>query len=92
MNSTMIRTKERSITLKHLLISDQKIIGIQFYPDKVIQALIKELPNPRWSEKYGMVILPNTSKNVSLIMEKFKGVAWVNGQYFFYKQASQSWS
>lgn len=83
MNTSTSHAKERSITLKHLLVGNQKMIGIKFYPDKVIQALIKELPNPRWSEKYGMVILPNTSKNVSLIMEKFKGVAWVNGQYFF---------
>lgn len=30
-----------------------------------------------------MVILPNTSQNLTLIMDKFKGVAWVNGQYFF---------
>ena len=35
----------KHITLKHLLIHNQKIIGIQFYPDKVIQAFIKELPN-----------------------------------------------
>ena len=83
MNTTTSRAKERSITLKHLFIGNQKMIGIKFYPDKVIQAMIKTLPNPRWSEKYGMVVLPNTSKNVSLIMEKFKGVAWVNGQYFF---------
>jgi integrase/recombinase XerD len=74
---------ERQITLKHLIIQDKKMIGIQFYPNKIIQAMIKELPNPRWSEKYGMVILPNTSENVNTIINKFKGVAWVNGQYFF---------
>ena len=32
------------INLKHLLIDNQKQIGLQFYPNKVIQALIKELP------------------------------------------------
>jgi len=44
---------------------------------KVIQALIKELPKPRWSEKYGMVILPNNKENLNSIFSKFKGVAWV---------------
>ena len=83
MDSTMNHTKERSITLKHLLISDQKMIGIKFYPDKVIQALIKELPNPRWSEKYGMVILPNNKTNLDLIFKTFKGVCWINCSHFF---------
>jgi integrase/recombinase XerD len=45
--------------------------------------MIKELPNPRWSEKYDMVILLNTPKNIQSIFDKFKGVAWVNCQYFF---------
>jgi len=79
----MKSSPERQITLKHLLINDQKMIGIQFYPNKIIQALIKELPNPKWSEKYGMVVLPNTRENLTSIIAKFKGVAWVNGQYFF---------
>ncbi len=76
-------SRERQITLKHIVIDDKRMIGIKFYPDKVIHALIKQLPNPKWSEKFGMVVLPNNSQNVSLIMDKFKGVAWINGQYFF---------
>ena len=38
------------IILKHLLIENKKMIGLQFDPDKVIQALIKELSNPKWSK------------------------------------------
>ncbi|MEH0154507.1 phage integrase N-terminal SAM-like domain-containing protein [Limibacter armeniacum] len=75
--------KTRQITLKHLLIAGRKYIGLQFYPDKVVQALVKELPSPRWSEQYRMVFIPNTKENVQLIFRRFKGVAWVNGQYFF---------
>ncbi|MEQ9204275.1 MAG: recombinase, partial [Cyclobacteriaceae bacterium] len=50
---------------------------------KVVQALIKTLENPRWSEKYGVVLVENTPKSLHDIFEKFKGVAWVNCQYFF---------
>ncbi len=74
---------ERQITLKHIVIDDQRMIGIKFYPDKVVHALIKTLDNPRWSEKFGLVIVQNNSKNLSDIFDKFKGVAWVNCQYFF---------
>ncbi len=73
----------KHITLKHLLISNQKMIGIQFYPDKVIQALIKELPNPRWSKEFAMVYIINTKENLNHVFEKFRGVAWVNGNSFF---------
>lgn len=71
------------ITLKHLLIDNQKMIGLQFYPNKVIQALIKELPNPRWSEEYEMVYVINNKENLYQIFEKFRGVAWINGHSFF---------
>lgn len=75
--------KERNITLKHLVLGGQKMIGIQFYPDKVIQAVIKQLPNPRWSPKYQMVVLCNNQKNLTAIFSHFKGVAWINTKHFF---------
>ncbi|WKV11803.1 site-specific tyrosine recombinase/integron integrase [Marivirga harenae] len=73
---------QKQITLKHLLINNEKKIGIQFYPDKVIQALIKSLENVKWSEKYQMVYVPNTQQNFYSILKTFKGVAWVNMRYF----------
>ncbi|WP_298549093.1 site-specific tyrosine recombinase/integron integrase [uncultured Aquimarina sp.] len=73
----------KHITLKHILIDQQKMIGLQFYPDKVIQALVKELPNPKWSKQFGMVYLPNSKKNLDLIFEKFRGIAWINCNFFF---------
>lgn len=75
--------KTKQITLRHLLIKNQKCIGIQFYPDKVIQALIKQLPNPKWSEQFQMVYLTNGKKNLDAIFSTFKGVAWVDTRYFF---------
>ncbi len=77
----------KHITLKHLFINDQKMIGIQFHPDKVIRALIKELPNPRWSEKYAMPYIINTKENLDQIFVTFKGEAWINGNSFFKEKA-----
>ena len=75
--------KTKQISLKHLLIKEQKCIGLQFYPDKVIQALIKGLPNPKWSTQFNMVFLINNKDNLDAIFKKFKGVAWVNTSHFF---------
>jgi len=70
--------KRKSIILKHLLVNDQKMIGLKFYPDKVIHALIKTLDKPKWSSKYNMVYLLNTPKNYNSIFTVFKGVAWIS--------------
>ncbi|MEP2025787.1 MAG: site-specific tyrosine recombinase/integron integrase [Reichenbachiella sp.] len=75
--------KQRQITLKHLYIDHQKMIGLKFYPDKVIQALVKELPGVKWCKKYGMAAIPNSSANLNCIFSKFKGVSWINCTHFF---------
>lgn len=75
--------KTKSITLKHLLINKEKCIGIQFYTDKVIQALIKQLPSPKWSNEFSMVYLPNNKQSLDAIFKQFRGVAWVNTSGFF---------
>lgn len=76
-------TKMMYINLKHLVIDNQKQIGLQFYPNKIIQALIKELPQIKWSTNYNMAFLPNTKKHLNLIFKTFKGVCWINTKYFF---------
>lgn len=74
---------EKSITLKHLLIKKQQCIGLKFNADKVIQALVRELPSPKWSKKFNMPYILNTKSNQTLIFNKFRGVAWINCNYFF---------
>jgi len=74
---------EKQITIKHLCIDGQKMIGLKFYPDKVIQALVKELDNPRWSNQHSMVLVLNTKNNLQSVFDKFKGVAWINCNQFF---------
>ncbi|WP_254073672.1 site-specific tyrosine recombinase/integron integrase [Cellulophaga sp. HaHaR_3_176] len=59
------------------------MIGIKFKPDKVIQALIKSLSNPKWSETYNMVYTPNTNENLKEISNVFSGVIWINYNKFF---------
>lgn len=76
----------KNITLKHLLIDGGKKIGLKFYPDKVIHALIKELSNAKWSEEFGMVYISNTPTNFNLIFSLFKGVAWINLSSFSSKR------
>ena len=60
------------ISLKHLLVKKKKCVGLQFYPNKVIQALIKELPNPKWSDEFGMVYLENNKENLDHIFKQFE--------------------
>ena len=80
--------KGRSVTLKHLLIKDKRYIGLQFNTDKIIQALVKELPNVRWSNEFNMAYILNSNENLNKIFNIFSGVVWVNCNYFFDKNRS----
>ena len=73
----------KHLTLKHLFIKEKQCIGLQFNSDKVIQALIKDLPDPKWSKEFNMPYILNNKSNLNLIFDKFRGVAWVNCNYFF---------
>jgi integrase/recombinase XerD len=75
--------QSKMITLKHLLIEGDKCIGMKFYADKVIHALIKTLPEPKWSNEFSIAYVKNTKANLDLIFRQFKGVAWVNCSHFF---------
>ncbi len=71
------------VSLRHLEVKGQRMIGLRFYPDKVIQAMVKELPSIKWSNQYGMAYLPNEGRNLQKIYQQFKGVAWIDGKYFY---------
>ncbi|WP_179346447.1 site-specific tyrosine recombinase/integron integrase [Winogradskyella ursingii] len=73
----------KNITLKHLFINNQKCIGIQFVSDKILQALVEKLPGISWSNEFQMYYLTNTKANLDLVFKTFRGVAWINGNYFF---------
>ncbi len=65
------------------MIQNQKMIGIKFMPDKLIQALIKSLPNPKWSQRHKMAYIPNTKENLGIIYNTFNGNVWINYNRFF---------
>tara|TARA_R110000868_G_C10885846_1_gene763259 strand:+ start:538 stop:1668 length:1131 start_codon:yes stop_codon:yes gene_type:complete len=75
--------KGRSVTLKHLLIQERRYIGLQFNTDKVIHALVKQLPDVKWSNTYNMAYILNTKQNLDEIFKIFNGVVWVNCNHFF---------
>jgi integrase/recombinase XerD len=72
----------KKITLYHLYIRDKKQIGIQFFPDKVMQLAIKSLPQVKWSAKNQMAYIENTPKNLNIIFKTFKGLAWIDTNRF----------
>ncbi|MBN4071335.1 tyrosine-type recombinase/integrase [Crocinitomix catalasitica] len=72
-----------NITLKHLMIDNQKQIGLQHYPNERINKLMKLLPELQWSEEFDMHYLLNSKANFNLIFDIFRGQAWINGAHFF---------
>lgn len=72
----------KSITLYNLMIRNEKKIGIKFFPDTLIQSLIKGLPDPKWSKKYNMAYIPHTKQNLGIVFTTFRGVVWVNYNRF----------
>ena len=75
--------KKNYVVLKHLFINNEKQIGIQFYPNKLIQLVVKSLDNPKWSKEFSMAYVKNTKQNLDAIFKGFKGVAWINANSFF---------
>ncbi|MGB5236484.1 MAG: site-specific tyrosine recombinase/integron integrase [Flavobacteriaceae bacterium] len=76
----------KSITLKHLSIDNRPCIGLQFRAHRSLQEKVNLLANVEWSEQYQMYFLSNTKENIQLIYKMFKGVAWINGNYFFHNK------
>lgn len=75
------------ISIKHLMIEGKKQIGLQFYPNKVLNALVKGLPDIKWSKEFNMAYIPNTPENLDQIFSTFSGIAWINGRSFFKNQS-----
>ncbi|MFT6947590.1 MAG: integrase/recombinase XerD [Vicingaceae bacterium] len=79
----MESSKLYKITLKHLMLKGEKKIGMQFYPNKVMNALVRSLPYVKFNKQFNMAYITNTKENLDLIFNVFRGVAWVDGKYFF---------
>lgn len=77
------------ITLRRLSIENQSCIGLKFYANKVINILIKELNDVQWSTEFTMYYVPNNKTNIDQIFSLFKGVAWIDTQYFYEKSRAK---
>ena len=65
------------------MIEGAKCVGLQYYPAKVIDILISQLDRVQYSDEYKMRFVLNTEANLKIIMERFKGVAWINYKFFY---------
>ena len=74
---------KKHITLRHLLIRGEKHISLDFKSDKILNALVKEIEGIGWSNEFEIWHIRNQKKNLELIFKTFKGVAWLNCNYFF---------
>lgn len=73
----------KRISLRHLVINGERQIGIKFYPDKVIHSLLKSIDGIKWSKDHNMAYVPNTRDQLNKIYSTFKGVAFIDGKYFY---------
>lgn len=72
-----------TITLRHLVIDSNKMIGLEYISNPSIQALVGTLNNVKWSEEFELSYIQNTNYNLDQIFTIFKGIAWVNCKYFY---------
>ena len=72
-----------TLTIRHLIVGDKKKIGLEYKNNPAIQALVGTFNDLKWSDKFGMNYINNTKSNLNRIFTIFKGIAWVNGKYFF---------
>ncbi|MFH4966180.1 hypothetical protein V8G69_14360 [Gaetbulibacter sp. M235] len=79
----------QQITLKHLLIDNNKCIGLEFYSNKALNILVNELDSVSWSDEFNMHYLPNNKNNLDSIYNLFRGIAWINSKYFFQETRSK---
>ena len=78
-----MKGKRINIDLKHLLIEESKFIGLKYYPNPTVDAIVGSLNNVKWSDPYSMNYIPNTKENLDTVFKLFKGVAWINSGHFF---------
>jgi integrase/recombinase XerD len=71
------------ITLRNLMITGAKCIGLQYYPTKVIDLLVDGMDNVQYSGDHNMRFILNTEANLKDIMDRFRGVAWINYKFFY---------
>lgn len=72
-----------TLTLRHLIVNDKQMIGLEYKNNPSIHALVGTLDNVQWSKAFSMNYVEDNKSNLDKIYQIFKGIAWVNGRYFF---------
>ena len=72
-----------TITLRHLIVDNSKMIGLEYPNNPTLRALVSTLTNVKWSKKYGLSYIADNKNNLDNVFTIFRGVAWINGKYFF---------
>jgi integrase/recombinase XerD len=72
-----------TITLRHLIIKNRRMIGLDYAYNPAIQTLVNSFSDLQWSEEFGLNYIENKLSNLDKVFEIFKGKAWVNCKYFY---------
>ena len=75
--------KLNNITLRHLIINNEQMIGLVYMNNPTIDTIVKSINTISWSKEFEMYYLPNTNSNLSHLFKVFRGIAWLNCKYFF---------
>ena len=74
--------KYNTITIRHIIVNNTRMIGLEYNSNPTIQALVDTF-DVGWDKNLSMNYVENNSANLNKIYSIFKGVAWINGKYFF---------
>jgi len=66
------------ITPRHQMIEGNPFIGLQYYQNSQIDALVKTLDGVRWSDELRMNCIPKNSETVQILFKTFRNIAWVD--------------
>ena len=77
-----MNVKYNTITIRHLIVNNKRMIGLEYNNNPTIQALVDTF-DVGWDENLSMNYVENNITNLNKIYSIFKGVAWINGKYFF---------
>lgn len=75
--------KRRIITIRHLIIKGKRKIAFDYRADPTISAIIKGLDGVKWDIESRFSYIENKKDNLNIVYSIFKGVAWIDGKYFF---------
>jgi len=73
----------KTITIRHLIVNNKKMIGLEYPNNPTIRTLLYTMDNVKWNSEFGMSYIENNKDNIRKIYNLFRGIAWINGKYFF---------